>query len=80
MNPLKRLRYWLAKPLLGQLAYLHAQDIVNNCQLSYDHGFKVGLALGQLQGQQQMLAQLAQVHNPEPSPEEIETTRIGLIH
>lgn len=78
VNPLKRFRYWLAKSLLDQLADIHTQDLVNNCQFSYEQGLRVGQAFGQLQGQQHILSQLAQ--NQAVSPEEIETVRIGLVH
>lgn len=78
VNPLKRFRYWIAEPLINELRDLHTQDIVNNSKYAYEQGLRVGQALGQLQGQQSILAQLAQDNLV--SPEEAEQARIALIH
>lgn len=85
MNPLKRFRYWIAKPLLDQLADIHTQDLVNHNKAAYEHGLNIGIAIGQLQGQQKLLSQLSeyleQRHSEDPpNQDDIARAKQGMIH
>lgn len=75
---LTKLRYWIAKPLLEALGDQYEHDLLLRYKEGYQTGFNLGHAIGQLQGQQAALQQLAD--NPELTNQEIERLKQGLVH
>jgi len=90
MNWRLRFRYWIAQPLLDRLRVELGQTRVDfereAYRLGHEAGFLRGQALGQLQGQQHLLAQIGQymderhAETVEVTVEDIERAKKGILH
>ena len=87
---ISRLRAWLCKPLLDELEAEHervtAERQSEAYRLGHQLGWDKGIAVGQLQGQQMLLAELTRFYEerradtPEVTMADIERARKGLVH